>query len=89
MKTVIKRDGSQVPFNGLKIKTAIRNAMLETREGADDKLAGEIAAAIEEQVERSRRQVNVEDIQDMVEDFLMASQRKDAAKKFIIYRYER
>lgn len=26
---------------------------------------------------------------DLVEDFLMASDRKDAAKKFIIYRYER
>lgn len=89
MKTVIKRDGSQVSFNGGKIKTAIENAMMETKAGVDPALAGEIAAAIEKQVERSERIINVEDLQDLVEDFLMASERKDAAKRFIIYRYER
>ncbi|WP_130864038.1 ribonucleoside-triphosphate reductase, adenosylcobalamin-dependent [Bacilliculturomica massiliensis] len=89
MKTVIKRDGSEVGFNSEKIKNAIENAMMETRLGVDSTLAGGIAAAIEKQVERSERTVNVEDLQDLVEDFLMASERKDAAKKFIIYRYER
>lgn len=89
MKTVMKRDGSPVSFNGGKIKTAIENAMLETKTGIDSALAGDIASAIEKQVERSERIVNVEDLQDLVEDFLMASERKDAAKKFIIYRYER
>lgn len=89
MKTVIKRDGTEVSFNSSKIKTAILNAMLETKAGIDEKLAGDIAEAIYKQIERSERRVNVEDIQDLVEDFLMASERKDAAKKFIIYRYER
>ena len=89
MKTVVKRDGSVVSFNAGKIKNAIMNAMLETKKGADEKLAGDIAEAIEKQAERSERKVNVEDIQDLVEDFLMASERKDAAKKYIIYRYER
>lgn len=89
MKTVIKRDGSEVRFNGDKIKRAIQNAMLETTVGIDEKLAEDISIAIEKQVERSQRRVNVEDIQDLVEDFLMASERKDAAKKYIIYRYER
>lgn len=89
MKTVVKRDGSEVSFNSTKIKNAILNAMLETKTGVDDKLAGDIADAIEGQVKRADRKVHVEDIQDLVEDFLMASARKDAAKKFIIYRYER
>jgi ribonucleoside-diphosphate reductase alpha chain/ribonucleoside-triphosphate reductase len=89
MKTVMKRDGNQVVFNREKIKTAIENAMLETKAGVDSVLAGDIAMAIEKQVERSERLINVEDIQDLVEDFLMASERKDAAKKYIIYRYER
>ncbi|PKM85219.1 MAG: ribonucleoside-triphosphate reductase, adenosylcobalamin-dependent [Firmicutes bacterium HGW-Firmicutes-11] len=89
MKTVIKRDGTEVSFNGIKIKTAILNAMLETKGGIDETLATTIADAIEKQVDRSERRVHVEDIQDLVEDFLMASERKDAAKKFIIYRYER
>lgn len=89
MKTVIKRDGTQVKFNGEKIKTAIEKAMLETKAGIDSKLSSDIASAIEKQVHRSERSVNVEDLQDLVEDFLMASDRKDVAKKFIIYRYER
>lgn len=89
MKTVIKRDGAEVDFNAIKIKSAIENAMMETRLGVESKLAEGIASAIEKQVEKSERRVNVEDVQDLVEDFLMASERKDAAKKFIIYRYER
>ena len=89
MKTVIKRNGTEVAFNSAKIKTAIENAMHETRLGVDEGLAGGIASAIEKQVERSTRVINVEDLQDLVEDFLMASERKDVAKKFIIYRYER
>lgn len=89
MKTVIKRDGTEVNYNSGKIKTAILNAMLETKSGINEKLADDITDAINKQVERSDRNVHVEDIQDLVEDFLMASERKDAAKKFIIYRYER
>ena len=46
MKTVIKRDGTEVSFNGVKIKTAILNAMLETKGGIDETLAGSIAEAI-------------------------------------------
>jgi adenosylcobalamin-dependent ribonucleoside-triphosphate reductase len=89
MKSVIKRDGTQVTFHSEKIKTAIENAMQETKIGINEKLAGDIAAAIEKQVEKSERTIHVEDLQDLVEDYLMASDRKDAAKKFIIYRYER
>lgn len=89
MMTVIKRDGTEVAFKSDKIKNAILNAMLETKGGPDDILAGNIAAAIEKQVSQSTTEVHVEDIQDIVEDFLMASDRKDAAKKYIIYRYER
>jgi ribonucleoside-diphosphate reductase alpha chain/ribonucleoside-triphosphate reductase len=86
---VIKRDGSLVAYNGAKIQAAIENAMLETTEGVDERLAADIAAEIGKQVERSSKDVNVEDIQDLVEDFLMESELKAAAKKFIIYRYER
>jgi adenosylcobalamin-dependent ribonucleoside-triphosphate reductase len=89
MKTVIKRDGTQVNFNYVKIETAIKKAMLETKLGVDEKLAKDIALAIERQVEKSTRTVHVEDLQDLVEDYLMGSDRKDVAKKFIIYRYER
>jgi ribonucleoside-diphosphate reductase alpha chain/ribonucleoside-triphosphate reductase len=89
MVQVIKRDGTRAAFNAGKIQTAIQNAMLETTDGVDQKLAADIAAAIEKNLERRAYDVDVEDIQDLVEDFLMDSERKAAAKKFIIYRYER
>lgn len=89
MKNVIKRNGSRVKFNNRKIQTAIENAMLETTEGIDAELAENIVSQIQKQVEKSEWDVNVEDLQDLVEDFLMASHRKEVAKKFIIYRYER
>jgi adenosylcobalamin-dependent ribonucleoside-triphosphate reductase len=89
MKVVVKRDGTEVSFNVNKIKTAILNAMLETKDGIDEKLADNISQSIAKHVDRTGRKINVEDIQDLVEDHLMASERKDVAKKFIIYRYER
>lgn len=89
MKEVVKRDGNEVSFNRTKIQVAIENAMKETKEGVEVQLAEDIAKAIEVQADKSDMPVNVEDLQDLVEDFLMASDRKDAAKKFIIYRYER
>jgi len=89
MKLVMKRDGTEVVFNSEKIRTAIEKAMMETKEGVNVKLAQDIALGIEKQVLKAERKINVEEIQDFVEDFLMASDRKDAAKKYIIYRYER
>jgi adenosylcobalamin-dependent ribonucleoside-triphosphate reductase len=89
MKLVVKRDGNEVSFNPEKIRIAIENAMLETIDGVDIKLASEIASNIGKRIIKAERKINVEEIQDLVEDYLMASDRKDAAKKFIIYRYER
>jgi len=89
MNKIIKRDGTLDDWNGAKIQTAIENAMLETTQGVDRLIAADIVRQVGEQVERSPRDVNVEDIQDLVEDFLMESGCKSAAKKFIIYRYER
>ena len=88
MKVVVKRDGTEVSFNVNKIKTAILNAMLETKDGIDEKLADNISQSIAKHVDRTVGRSMLK-IQDLVEDHLMASERKDVAKKFIIYRYER
>ncbi|MDR3225149.1 MAG: ribonucleoside-triphosphate reductase, adenosylcobalamin-dependent, partial [Clostridiales Family XIII bacterium] len=89
MTQILKRDGTLADFNGTKIYKAIEKAMLETTEGVDGKLAQNIVGQIQKQLGLSERDVTVEDIQDLVEDFLMESNRKEVAKKFIIYRYER
>lgn len=85
MKNVVKRDGRVVRFDSLRIVNAIMSAMYETDVGGDVRLA----TAIANDIEQIDKDMNVEEIQDIIEEKLMESNRKDAAKKFIIYRNER
>ena len=88
MLKIEKRDGRIMDFDYLKIKNAIEKAMSETIEGLDITLSQEISEKIEQQFSDSRAPIKVDEIQDMVEIMLMASPRKDVAKKYIIYRSE-
>ncbi len=88
MIRVLKRDGREVDFNGYKIVNAIEKAMLETDKGVDSKLSESIAEKIEKDLSKISRVISVEEIQDIVEDKLMESPRKDVAKIYIIYRNE-
>ena len=76
IQTVKKRDGRIVGFNEQKIAAAIRKAMLATEEGEDEALIGQIADRISV---KGKPQMTVEAIQDMVENALMKSSRKDVA----------
>jgi ribonucleoside-triphosphate reductase len=86
---VIKRDGRKVIFNKEKIKDAILKAFQEVdgevTQYARDK-ARDITTYIEESVTDG---VTVEEIQNIIETKLMASNRKDVAKSFILYRNNR
>ena len=86
IQTVKKRDGRIVGFNEQKIAAAIRKAMLATKEGEDEALIGQIADRISV---KGKPQMTVEAIQDMVENELMKSSRKDVAKAYIKYRNAR
>lgn len=86
---VIKRDGRIVLFDKNKIKKAVLAAFKEVDHDITSEAqrkASEIASYIEKFYKDS---VSVEDIQDIVEEKLMISKRKDVAKAFIIYRNER
>lgn len=83
---VIKRDGRLIEFNKNKISDAILKAMSHTAIGQDIAIAKHIAQEI---TDETKETISVEDIQDLVEKKLMASQRKDAAKEYIIYRNKR
>lgn len=52
-------------------------------------MARRIAKNIEKEVLESQKMLSVEQIQDMVEENLMATQRKDVAKAYITYRNDR
>lgn len=90
MLQVRKRNGILVPFDKERIINAINKAFIEV-DGAlyEDDTANDIADEIKYAVKTSDDVVSVEKIQDMVEDYLMKSERRDVAKEYIRYRYKR
>lgn len=85
---VIKRDGTRVEFDQSRIFKAIEKAMNETGT-LDQELCTVIANTIKGYAEASSIDMSVEQIQDKVEEELMASKRKDVAKKYMLYRHKR
>ena len=85
---VIKRDGRKVLFNKQKIKDAVLNAF-EDIDKDISQYAIDKANDIADQIENLNKDLSVEEIQDMVEQKLMASNRKDVAKSYILYRNNR
>lgn len=86
LSKVIKRDGSVASFEKEKIVRAISNAYKEYYGVDDCEYAEEIANAIEEIAQMpDTGDMKVEDIQDLVEDYLMEYD-KIIAKVYIKYR---
>ena len=85
---VIKRDGHTVTYDRSKIITAIKkaNAEVEPGEKVTDEKIEEIVQGIES---KNRPRMLVEDIQDIIEQKLMADGKFVLAKTYIIYRYTR
>ena len=85
---VIKRDGHTVTYDRSKIITAIKkaNAEVEPCEKVTDEKIEEIVESIES---KNRPRMLVEDIQDIIEQKLMADGKFILAKTYIIYRYTR
>ena len=86
--TVQKRDGRKVKFDKDKIKIAVLKAFIDV-DGEETAYAKEKARDIANFIEVLNKSMTVEEIQDQVEERLMASNRKDVARKYIIYRNER
>ena len=87
---IIKRDGTTVPFDCNKIINAINKAFVEV-DGQlyENDTATEIALEIGRRVDASTTAVNVEQVQDWVEEYLMRSERPDVARAYIRYRYKK
>lgn len=85
---VIKRDGQEVNYNRSKIIVAIGKANEEVpeEERISNKEIEEIVSYVET---RKRKRILVEDIQDIIEQKLMALGKFDLAKRYIVYRYTR
>ena len=85
---VTKRDGRIVDYDRNKIILAIQKANVEVDryEQVSEETIDSIVASIEN---KKTDNLMVEDIQDMIEQKLMAERKYELAKKYIIYRYTR
>lgn len=85
---IIKRDGRKVPFNQNKIIDAVLAAFREV-DGEVTDYAYEKAGNIADYIQDEARPLTVEEVQDLVENGLMSTKRKDVARAYITYRYKR
>ena len=86
---IIKRNGSEVPFDITKIITAVTKASdsVSRKSSLTQEQILSIANDVTEQCQALNRAVSVEEIQDMVENKLMDIQAHDVARHYITYRY--
>ena len=90
MLQVKKRNGVLVPFDRQRIVNAINKAFIEV-DGTlyEEDTANDIADEVRYVVKINTEPMSVETIQDIIEDYLMRSERRDVAKAYIRYRYKR
>ncbi|SUC18187.1 anaerobic ribonucleoside triphosphate reductase [Proteus mirabilis] len=88
MKTiVIKRDGCKVSFDQTRISDAIKRAA-EACQITDDDYCEFVAQSVSQSL-AGRSNVDIREIQDAVENQLMAGEHKDIARAYIEYRHDR
>lgn len=87
---IIKRNGSEEDFNIQKIVNAVRKANNSSEHKfLSDEQIDDIADYVEYKCNKIKRAVSVEEIQDMVEDQLMAKGAFELARRYVRYRYTR
>ncbi len=87
---IIKRNSSEEPFNIDKIIGAIKKANKATESSRlSEEQIRDIAGYVEYKCSKMDRAISVEEIQDMVEDQIMAKGAFELAKNYVRYRYTR
>lgn len=86
---IIKRDGKIEAFNIEKVYNAVYKSTLDSKQGEDKELAQKISDSVLNLLKHRESDISVEEVQDIVEILLMTSERKDVAKKYILYREDR
>ena len=86
---IIKRNGSEVTFDISKIENAIRAANNEVpqSERLTEREVKFASLNVTDECMEAGHTVTVEEVQDLVEDQLMALDHFEVARKYIIYRY--
>lgn len=82
---IVKRDGTVVPFEPVKITFAIYRALKAVGKGSWA-YAEELTAEVIHEINQQAQKPDVEKVQDVVERLLMKIQLHDVAKAYILYR---
>ena len=82
---VVKRDGTEVDFQGEKIRNAILKAFIDKGYTINATI-DDFVAKVESEIESLNKTLNVEEIQDIVVKKLMSSKYKDVASAYVEYR---
>ena len=87
---IIKRNGSEMDFDVSKIANAITKASnaCESASLTDEQIK-DISEYVEYKCTKMNRAVSVEEIQDMVENQIMATGAFEIARRYVRYRYQR
>ena len=86
---IIKRSGAEVAFDITKIIAAVtkaNNVVAENQRMNKEQILT-ISSNVEAQCQAMGHAVSVEEIQDMVEDQIMAQEAYEVARRYITYRY--
>ncbi len=88
---IIKRNGSEVDFDVSKIAAAVTKANEATdgKKELSDAQIKEISEYVEFKISKANRALSVEEIQDIVENQIMAQGAFDVARRYVKYRYTR
>lgn len=87
---IIKRNGSEVDFDLNKIIVAVSKAnQANEKEELTQSQINDIAEFVEFKIAKANRALSVEEIQDIVEDQIMAQGAFEVAKRYVRYRYTR
>ena len=89
INTVTKRDGREKRFNPNNIYSAIKRAFIGVDGEVNDDAEIIINRIVNQISELNKDKISVEEIQNIIENKLMQSSRKDVAKAYILYRNER
>ena len=86
---IIKRSGQEVEFDISKISAAVHkaNVVVELDQRLTKQQIDTISHTVEDGCLKMNREVSVEEIQDMVENQIMAQGAFEVARKYITYRY--
>ena len=85
---VIKRNGKEVSFDVERIKRAITLANEKYQDLSEEKVL-EVTSKVQKKCEKLNRNVQVEEIQDLVENELIKINAYRVAKHYIKYRYQK